>query len=249
MSIDKENYKQLIKAVAGGENITSGIHNYCDRWCERCTHTAKCSVFRIEQEMNISNEALDIQNEQFWQSLSTIFKATIELLHEKMQELDLNIEVGANLVEEDKDFITKSLSNDMVIKSKSYAFDVIKWLDLHRDLIFKRYEMQQKINETNALLIADSVEVIQHYFMLIATKTYRASLVYDNDDTDDARGSAKVTLIIIDRSIAAWSALLTHFTSMEDDILHFLKALTIIKRLILEAFPTAMEFVRPGFDE
>jgi hypothetical protein len=247
MSIDKEKYKQLMKTVAGGENITPGIHNYCDRWCERCTHTSRCSVFKIEQEMISSKEELDIQNKQFWTSLSEVFNATVDLMHEKMQEFDINpdLEIPAD------DFITKSISNEMVVISRKYAMDIAKWLDLHREVLLNKFKILQNINSNDALLFAETIEVIQHYFMLIATKTYRASLVSDNDqdESEDARGSAKVTIIVIDRSIAAWTSLLKQFPALEDDILQYLKTLSQVKRLLLRTFPTAMQFVRPGFDE
>lgn len=197
--------------------------------------------------MNYSREELDIQNKQFWNTLNEIFEATAELMHEAIQDLNLDpdIEIPAD------DFISKSISSEMVVISRNYALEIAKWLDLHRDVILERFNILQNINPDNALLFSETVEVIQHYFMLIATKTYRASLIIDdvNDETDDARGSAKVTVIVIDRSFAAWSALLKDFPSMEDDILKFLKTLSQIKRLILAAFPNSMEFVRPGFDK
>lgn len=247
--MDKESYKQYVKSIAGSKDVIPGIHNYCDRWCERCTHTSKCSVFKIEQKMSLSNEELDVKNDQFWKSLSTIFEAIKEMLQEKMTELDIDMET----VKKDKNsnYITEPLDTEMVQVSRNYTMEVAKWLDQHRDKILENFELQQNINENNALIIADAVEVIQHYFMMVATKTYRASLVFNDpdDDTDDSRGSAKVTIILIDRSIAAWSTLLNYFPSFEDDILQFLKILSKVKRLLLSSFPTAMEFRRPGFDE
>lgn len=245
--MEKDNIKQNLIKITSDKNIIPSIHNYCDRWCEKCTHTIHCSVFKIEQELNLSNEELDVKNQQFWTSLTELFQATVELMHEKMKELEIdpNIEISAD------DFITKSISSEMVVISRNYALEMAKWLDLQREAILERYNTLQKINSGSAQLFADTIEVIQHYFMLIATKTYRASLVYDdiNDETDDARGSAKVTIIVIDRSIVAWSAMLTYLPAMEDDILHFLKTLSQVKRMLLVAFPSAMEFVRPGFDE
>jgi hypothetical protein len=35
----------------------------------------------------------------------------------------------------------------------------------------------------------------------------------------------------------------------EDDYLNFLSQLSQIKKLMLETFPTAMDFKRPGFDD
>ena len=52
------------------QNFISGIHNYCDRWCERCEFTARCRVFAAEQEM--SEEEKDISNEAFVRNLANI---------------------------------------------------------------------------------------------------------------------------------------------------------------------------------
>jgi len=49
------------------EKFVSGIHNYCDRWCERCTFTARCRVAETESEM--TDEERDINNEAFLQNL------------------------------------------------------------------------------------------------------------------------------------------------------------------------------------
>lgn len=241
--MDKEKYKHTLKSVVASKDVIPSIFNYCDRWCERCTHSSRCSMFKVEQEMNYSNEELDIQNQQFWNTLSDIFKATAELMHEAMQEMDIELDKDIPA----DDFISKSISSEMVVVSRNYALDVAKWLDSNRDEIQNRFNILKNISIDKALQFSETVDVIQHYFMLIATKTYRASLVFD--DTDDARGSAKVTIIVIDRSIAAWMALLNDMPTKEDDILKFLKALSKVKELILTTFPTAMAFVRPGFDE
>lgn len=36
------------------ENI-SGIYNYCDRWCEKCTYTNRCLLFKQEAEREIKH--------------------------------------------------------------------------------------------------------------------------------------------------------------------------------------------------
>jgi hypothetical protein len=66
---------------------------------------------------------------------------------------------------------------------------------------------------------------------------------------DDANGSAKVAIIGIERSIAAWSGFLPHFPDQENSILDLL---VILKRLLMQvenAFPNARAFLRPGFDK
>jgi len=65
----------------------------------------------------------------------------------------------------------------------------------------------------------------------------------------DADGSAKIALIGIDRSLAAWAALRKHFPEQEDAFLDFQLRLARIRRQAEKLFPNARAFVRPGFDE
>ena len=72
------------------EKLISGIHNYCDRWCERCAFTTRCAV-GIE-ETKITDKERDITNIEFWNSLSENFEKTFLLLEKaaKFHGIDLN---------------------------------------------------------------------------------------------------------------------------------------------------------------
>lgn len=77
----------------------------------------------------------------------------------------------------------------------------------------------------------------------------------DDDNTDpldehpkDSDGSAKIALIGMDRSLAAWAILLRAFPQRETETLRLLAYLERIRRLTEQAFPNARAFVRPGFD-
>ncbi len=65
--------------------------------------------------------------------------------------------------------------------------------------------------------IKDCVEVIRWYQYQLHVKLMRALMhsdieeILDDEYPSDADGSAKVALIGMDRSIAAWSRLLEHF--------------------------------------
>ena len=61
--------------------------------------------------------------------------------------------------------------------------------------------------------------------------------------------SAKVALIAIDRSIAAWGQIYKHFPEHTNDILDILVHLDRLRRKTETTFPNARAFVRPGFDE
>ena len=64
----------------------------------------------------------------------------------------------------------------------------------------------------------------------------------------DSDGSAKVALIAVDRSIAAWSKLLRTFPERETETLEILAHLVRLRREAEQEFPHARAFVRPGFD-
>ena len=65
----------------------------------------------------------------------------------------------------------------------------------------------------------------------------------------DSDGSAKVALIGLDRSIAAWGAVRSHFPKEEDSIFELLIGLGRLRSKVEEVFPNARSFVRLGFDD
>jgi len=65
----------------------------------------------------------------------------------------------------------------------------------------------------------------------------------------DANGSAKIALVAIDRSMAAWSALQISLPEKSSAIKPMLIELEGLRRGIETRFPRARSFIRPGFDE
>ena len=110
-----------------------------------------------------------------------------------------------------------------------------------------------------AASLNDAVEVVQWYQFQIYIKLTRAIDGQMREQTEDfeeiedfpkdSDGSAKVALIGIDRSIAAWSMLWKYFPDEEDSILAILVQLERLRREAERRFPNARAFVRPGFDE
>ncbi len=75
------------KDLADNPNLISGIHNYCDRWCERCRFTARCAVYAAEEaDPDNDPSSRDINNAAFWQKLTSIFKETQEMIAEWAEE-------------------------------------------------------------------------------------------------------------------------------------------------------------------
>jgi hypothetical protein len=103
--------------------------------------------------------------------------------------------------------------------------------------------------------IRDCLEVVRWYQPQVWVKLCRAAsgiLHGELEDGEyalqDANGSAKVALLGVERSIAAWAALLTHFPDQEPRILDLLATLTRLLRQVEASFPDARAFLRPGFD-
>ena len=65
----------------------------------------------------------------------------------------------------------------------------------------------------------------------------------------DANGSAKIALVAIDRSIAAWRALQISLPEKSSTIKPMLIELDRLRRATEARFPRARNFIRPGFDE
>ena len=141
-----------------------------------------------------------------------------------------------------------------------YSKQMLKWLKVNNESLKQKARQLFLIgnNEAPALKFADAWEVVQWYSVFISAKVHRAhfdldELLQEKDDVynvySDNLGSAKIALIAIDRSRAMLSAMYSVMPGNEDEYLEFLSLLSQIKKLMLETFPDAMDFKRPGFDD
>jgi hypothetical protein len=71
----------------------------------------------------------------------------------------------------------------------------------------------------------------------------------DREFPPDHEGSAKVAMIGVERSIAAWRELMARGTVTEDQARPFLDELEWLVRRLDDVIPMGRAFVRPGFDE
>jgi len=65
----------------------------------------------------------------------------------------------------------------------------------------------------------------------------------------DSEGSAKIALIAIDRSIAAWGTVYSHDALQNEKVLRYIAYLDRLREEVEKAFPRARSFVRPGFEK
>lgn len=255
--------KEYIKRLAENPRFIPGVYNYCDRWCERCPLTSRCMNFALSEEQFDDPQARDINNKVFWQKLSEIFQVTFEMLKETAQEqgIDLDrLDIQQAAEEHEKTRATAE-NHECCRMAKSYGQMAGNWFDSAKELFEEkaddlslqaRLELPDSNPSGEAAELNDLVEVIRWYQHQIYVKLARAvsgTLAEMPDDIPkDSDGSAKVALIAIDRSIAAWGRMYEHFPQHKAEILDILLLLDRLRTKTQNSFPNARAFVRPGFD-
>lgn len=242
---EKEQYRKKVLEIVSRPEVIPGIHNYCDRWCERCPLTRRCTVFLMEQELETDPEEKDMQNQKFWDRLALIYEVTLDLVRESAGEMGVDLEEVELPEMEAED----EPETDTEKKAKLYSQQVLNWINTNRENILGKAQAAAAIDEDQLVSFADAIEVIHWYSIFISAKTHRALHNIDPDFMDDSLGSAKIALIAIDRTTAAFTFLYQHLPEQEDTLLQLLQLLSQVKRGLLQALPKAMTFKRPGFDD
>lgn len=248
------------------DQFITGIHNYCDRWCERCPYTTKCSVYAMEFESRgQTGEEQDLENEKFWERFAGMMKLTKELITDFAEEQGIDLEaIDHETITEERRKLEEEADQHVLSKySWQYVEKNRAWFERNEEIIEqKEQEIQERVELEIGLeettdeffKLKDFVEVIKWYTFQIHVKIKRAlmhgevDLEFEDPIQNDKKGSAKVALIGTERSIAAWSGMLEVFKEQEDEILEMLVLLEKIRKGILEEFPDVNKFIRPGFD-
>lgn len=259
--MDRKEFQEFFEKNRG--KFISGIYNYCDRWCERCEFTSKCSVYAREEQRDKSN---DNNPNAFIIQVSENFKLVMEMLLEMAEEkgIDLNAIDDTEYEQEEKLLEEFADNHILSIQSKEYSSLLSKWFDENETTL---KNLSDSLNQNISLglveekilkefdAIEDAIEVINWYSFQIHVKLMRAlrhgelDLNYEDPIQNDVNGSAKVALIGTERSLGAWGVLHRNLPEQEDEILEILLLLEKIRKGILKSFPDVNQFIRPGFDE
>lgn len=224
------------------------ISAYCDRWCERCAFTSRCSAFACDVAAAMCGDLAD----GIELAVGTPHPVDGEAPDPPASWLEcLNTEMSAEeLAEYDRQKEARDARIDgapLTAMAWTYTRQSTQWLDEHRDGIVAGADP----------VLREAVEVVSWDAYLIGAKLHRALDGRDRsrhgEDLDDHpvqtdwNGSAKVALISIERSEDAWRMIAAATGDaaageMADQALE-------MRRVVNEEFPRAMSFVRPGFDE
>lgn len=250
--------------------LIPGIYNYCDRWCERCPLTARCLNFKMEQARTRRRGGPlpdDIENREFWDELAKTFALALHMIRREAKKLGVDLDdpaarAGAAADERIRRRRAAREGGALRRLSSAYRKSAIAVLDCLPEELRSTEEAlntQARLGAGNphgeAAEIREALEVVQWYLFFIEVKLARAvagrvdeTIEGDDGFPSDADGSAKVALIAIDRSIAAWARLREQLGNEADAILDLLVQLERLRRTAEHEFPRARAFKRPGFD-
>jgi hypothetical protein len=258
--------KDRMDDLARDPRFIPGIYNYCDRWCERCAFTARCMNYAMGEDEEFADlQSRDVENEAFWDKLHETFESTMEMVQEEAEEMDIDLDEQdlQESMREQEAIHDAAQSQPYSRIAMRYIEIVDSWFESNEGLSGDQSDEPESPAQAggldvepadNAAGIPDCLEVIRWYQRQIYVKLCRAAsgtIRSEMEDLEcmqeDADGSAKVAIIGIERSMAAWVTLLRRFPDHEDAIF----ALGTLKRLLRHvesAFPNARAFLRPGFD-
>lgn len=239
------------------------IHNWCDRWCERCVFIERCAVGIVEMKRWQRDNPMT--DEEVWAEVSDNFKEALSMLDKMIRDAGLDPEEIANqpLPEPDPDL--EALEKEVWEKGMRYFKSVDAFFKNNADFIREkgvevqqRKDMELPIDFDTLSSLSDALDIIRQYAAFISVKARRAISGMDNmHDTDtwgdppyqsDANGSAKITVITIERSLGAWEILRKQWPEKTDEILDLLIQLSQLRKRMDQLFPDWNKFVRPGFD-
>jgi hypothetical protein len=218
-----------------------GIFNYCDRWCETCAFTSRCRLFADVAE---TEAALDPNLQPVVEAAVLPAEAPASPPPWVQEMIDQMNDAATRLTAGDVQVALRRLLPkehlEIETRAKSYCFRVHPWL-------------QKIVHEP--LNPADPCAVIGWFHTLIPPKVFRAitglaeEYPEDIDGPADYDGSAKVALLGIERSHAAWLELVERGVISHADAAPFIADLVWLGEALERVFPNARAFVRPAFDE
>jgi hypothetical protein len=255
-----------IQNTMSEENFISGVHNYCDRWCERCRFVERCEVGASEKLADLELQMALAENEEEQAALTTdflhdTFTEIQNMLLENAEELGIDLNAAMEAADNEPAPEPSEAQQKLEELARSYAGLASDWV-AENQVFFqpgKIYSALMTHPGNDPAQLAENIkaafDTLQWFNFFIAAKVNRAihGAMDHWEELDpvqnDWNGSAKIALLATEQCIQAWEALENAFPDLSDSILPNLALLDKIKRGILVEFPQAMDFVRPGFDE
>lgn len=225
------------------------ISAYCDGWCERCPFTERCSHFAVKCAEAMCDGDFQAALELALGNARVPGREPEKPIGQRMAEAFADFEPSQKELDEigrEMDLRSERVRRHPLAESTTdYTVASRRWLDEH----------DRCAGHADAS-VCEAVEVIGWDSHLIHVKIMRALNGRDEDPTgrwfgsavqSDWNGSAKLSLILIERSARAWQTLAEGLNDEAAAVLA--KSLRLLQEQMTQEFPQAMKFRRPGFDD
>ena len=171
--MNKSQFISILTEAANNPRTIHGIFNWCDRWCERCSQTRHCTLYKTSTHLPSDSP------EDFFKSLSMIFEATMDMLKESAERSGFDFEsLKDSDFESEYDRKKYFIRNDAGISlAKQYGKQVKHWLDSLK----RKDAFGMEIRLQDAML-SDCLEVIQWYQYLLEVKLARALMSQKDEE-------------------------------------------------------------------
>lgn len=247
-NLNEEYVRETARSFVPSKKNIEGIFNYCDRWCERCLFTEKCTSFEMEKEMGMhENQSV----EDALKYVSIMFEETGRRIEEDMERFGIDI---SDLPEINDEELKENEEHPIEKLSVEYMKSVSDWLDSNNDLISEHRSHLWNVSQKQHDKFDEIFNVITWYMTMIPVKINRALKPKDRYDDDefyynDKNATGRLVLDCISKSTNAFVLLMDFSIQDEDELIGFLAMLAQIKSGIVKELPDAKTYVRNGLDE
>ena len=224
------------------------ISSYCDRWCERCGYTSRCSAFAADAAIAMCGDDREGLELAFGRPHPEGNDAA------RIPEWRLELENTVMGATDEAEFRSVEDARDLRIRETTIAKVADAFtMAAHGWLVARAETLRGNADET----VREALDIASHDATFILVKLRRALDGRDRHDRgedlddhpvqNDWNGSVKVALISVERSASAWEVIAQ--ATGDDTPLVLASQLRDLKREVESAFPRAWSFTRPGFDE
>ena len=243
------------------------ISEYCDRWCERCPLSHKCAAFTREsdpEEIAVHTEAVEKSMEALRVELALPESSPPAWLEEVLNAPPPTDAEQKELTREYESRCDRVRNDPMMVVALDYAVDAYTWFKLYAEITRTQAitaggqcgdSPEAAVVRMEVDGVLDALDVVRWDSTLIAAKLRRAMNGKDDGESFDEdpaqtdwNGSAKLTLILTERSEAGWR-LIARWAPESEIATQMANTLAALRADVERAFPLARRFIRPGFDE
>jgi hypothetical protein len=223
------------------------ISEYCDRWCERCAFTLRCSAFAIDVATAMCDGDFEAGVELAVGPSRQRDDAEAAERSRRIDEMNAASSLDADaLTARDDDFERRVEASPVSVSASTLKALAWTWLRANEERV--RNAADPVLREAMDVASWDAAFVgAKLHRGLIGLVEFAAGVAFDDHSIqNDWNGSAKVALLSIDRSIDAWTTIGS--ATSDDEAWRVRAELTQLKAQVETAFPDARRFRRPGFD-